>query len=53
LDITIFDEDKLQFYLEQIYDSILFDKAEVMEWESKPTPIKSDYNQSSATSNYS
>ncbi len=44
-DITISDEDKLQFYLKQIYDSNLFDKAEMMEWESKPTAIKFDYNQ--------
>jgi hypothetical protein len=46
-DITISDKDKLQFYLEQIYDydSNLFDKAKMMEWESKPTPIKSNYNQ--------
>jgi hypothetical protein len=44
-DITISDVDKLQFYLEQIYDSNLFDKAKMMEWERKPTPIKSDYNQ--------
>ena len=44
-DITISDEDKLQFYLEQIYDSNLFDKAEMMDWESKPALIKTDYAQ--------
>jgi hypothetical protein len=43
--IMISDEDKLQFYLKQIYDSNPFDKAKMMEWESKPTPIKSDYDQ--------
>ena len=47
-DITISDEDKLQFYLEQIYDSNLFDKAEMMDWESKPTVIKTDYVQAKA-----
>jgi hypothetical protein len=31
-DIMISDEDKLQFYLEQIYDSNLIDKAEMMAW---------------------
>ena len=45
LDITISDEDKLQFYLEQIYDSNLFDKAEMMDWERKPTAIKTNYVQ--------
>jgi hypothetical protein len=30
-DITISGEDKLQFYLEQMYDSNMFDKAEIMD----------------------
>ena len=42
-DITISDEDKLQFYLEQMYDSNIFDKAEMMEWEQQPIITKTDY----------
>ena len=42
-DITISDEDKLQFYLEQMYDSNIFDKAEMMEWEQQPIATKTDY----------
>ena len=40
--ITISDEDKLQFYIEQMYDSNMFDKAEMMEWEQQPINIKND-----------
>jgi hypothetical protein len=42
-DITISDKDKLLFYLEQIYNSNIFDKAKMMEWEQKPSTIKTDY----------
>ena len=42
-DITISDDDKLQFYLEQMYDSNMFEKAEMMEWEQQPINIKTDY----------
>jgi hypothetical protein len=42
-DITISDEDKLQFYLDQIYNSNIFDKAKMMEWEQKPSTTKTDY----------
>jgi hypothetical protein len=42
-DITISDKDKLQFDLEQMYDSNMFDKAEMMEWEQQPINIKTDY----------
>jgi hypothetical protein len=42
-DITVSDEDKLQFYLEQMYDSNMFEKAEMMEWEQQPINIKTDY----------
>ena len=42
-DITISDEDKLQFYLEQMYESNMFDKAEMMDWEQQPINIKSNY----------
>ena len=45
LDITISNEDKLQTYLKYIYDSNVFDKAKMMEWDSKPAPIKSNYEQ--------
>jgi hypothetical protein len=47
-DITISDEDKLQFYLQQIYDSNLFDKAKMMDWERKSSVIKTDYMQAKA-----
>jgi hypothetical protein len=42
-DITISNENKLQFYLEQMYDSNMFDKAEMMDWEQQPINIKTNY----------
>jgi hypothetical protein len=48
-DVTIADEDKLQFYLEQMYDSNHFDKNEILDWEKQPTATKTDYN---AAKNY-
>jgi hypothetical protein len=42
-DITILDKDKLQFHLERMYSSNIFDKAEMMEWEQKPPATKTDY----------
>ena len=45
LGIVISDEDKLQFYLEQIYASNCFDKSEMVTWENKPIIIKDDYTQ--------
>jgi hypothetical protein len=42
--ITISNEDKLQFYLEQMYASNHFDKKEMTEWENKPEAIKNDFN---------
>ena len=39
-DITIADEDKLQFYLEQMYNSNHFKMSEMLDWEKKPTIIK-------------
>jgi hypothetical protein len=42
--ITISNEDKLQFYLEQMYASNHFDKKEMAEWENKPEAIKNDFN---------
>jgi len=41
--VTISNEDKLQFYLEQMYDSNHFEKSKMMDWERKPTIIKSNY----------
>ena len=43
-DITISDKVKLQFYLKQMYDSNMFDKAKMMEWEQQPINIKTDYD---------
>ena len=48
-DVTIPDEDKLQFYLEQMYDSNHFEKSEMLDWEKKPSVTKSDYT---AAKNY-
>ncbi len=45
LGIVISDEDKRQFYLEQIYASNCFDKTEMVSWENKPIVIKDDYDQ--------
>jgi len=42
-DVTIADDDKLQFYLEEIYDSNRFDKQEMLTWEQQPPNIKTDY----------
>jgi hypothetical protein len=42
-DVTIADDDKLQFYLEEIYDSNRFDKQEMLTWEQQPQAIKTDY----------
>ncbi len=47
--VTIADEDKLQFYLEQMYNSNHFDKNEMLDWEKQPTATKTDYN---AAKNY-
>jgi hypothetical protein len=48
-DITISNEDKLQFYLEQMYDFNLFDKSEMMKWEQQDSATKTGYN---LTKNY-
>jgi hypothetical protein len=42
-DIVVPDEDKLQFYLKQMYASIRFDKQEMLEWEKQPDNTKADY----------
>jgi len=43
LGIVISDEDKLHFYLEQIYVLNCFAKTEMVTWENKPILIKDDY----------
>jgi hypothetical protein len=43
-DVTIADDDKLQFYLEEIYDSNCFDKQEMLMWEEPPAATKMDYD---------
>ena len=45
LGVVISDEDKLQFYMEQIYASNCFDKKEMVDWENKPIAIKDDYDE--------
>jgi len=44
LDVTITDDDKLQFYLEEIYDSNHFDKQEILTWECQRTGTKMDFD---------
>jgi hypothetical protein len=38
------DDDKLQFYLEEIYDSNLFDKQEMLTWEREPSATKNNFD---------
>ena len=47
-DVTIADDDKLQFYLEEIYDSNRFDKQEMLTWEQQPANIKTDFDEAKA-----
>jgi hypothetical protein len=42
--IFISNKDKIQFYMEQIYASSMFNKKEMVDWENKPILIKDDYN---------
>jgi hypothetical protein len=44
LDVTIADNDKLQFYLEEIYNINCFNKQEMLTWEQQPAATKMDYN---------
>ena len=41
-DVTIADDDKLQFYLDEIYDSNRFNKQEMLTWEREPAATKTD-----------
>jgi hypothetical protein len=43
LDVTIADDDKLQFYPEEIYNSNCFDKQEMLTWEREPSATKTDF----------
>ena len=44
LDVTITDDNKLLFYLEEIYDSNCFDKQKMLMWEQQPAATKTDYD---------
>jgi hypothetical protein len=44
LGIVISDNDKLQFYMEQIYALNMFDKKEMVNWENKPIVRKDNYD---------
>ncbi len=48
LGIVISNNDKLQFYLEQIYASICFDITEMVTWENMPIIVKDNYTQAKA-----
>jgi hypothetical protein len=48
LGIVISNNNKLQFYLEQIYASNCFNKTEMVTWENKPIIVKADYTQAKA-----
>jgi hypothetical protein len=43
-DVTIADNDKLQFYLEEIYDSNRFNKQEMLTWEQQPQNTKTNFD---------
>ncbi len=47
-DVTIANDDKLQFYLEEIYDSNCFDKQEMLTWEREPAATKTDFTLANA-----
>ncbi len=42
-DITIVGEDKLQFYLEEMYNSNHFDENKMLDWEQQATAVKTNY----------
>jgi hypothetical protein len=42
-DITIADKDKLQFYLEEMYNCNHFNKNKMLDWEKKSTAVISNY----------
>jgi hypothetical protein len=48
MDVTIPDDNKLQFYLEEIYDSNKFDKQDMLTWEQSSAIIKTNFDQTKA-----
>ena len=42
-DVTIPNEDKLQFYLKQMYESNHFDKAKMLDWEKQSVAVKTNF----------
>jgi hypothetical protein len=48
LNATISDYDKLQFYLEEIYDSNKFKKQDMLTWEQSSASIKTNFDQTKA-----
>jgi hypothetical protein len=48
LDVAIPDNDKLQFYPEEIYDSTKFDKQDMLTWEQSSAIIKTNFDQTKA-----
>jgi hypothetical protein len=48
LDVTIPDGDKLQFYLEEIYNSNKFEKQDMLTWEQSSVIIKTNFDQTKA-----
>jgi hypothetical protein len=48
LDITIPGNNKLQFYLEKIYDSNKFNKQDMLTWEQSSAIIKTNFDQTKA-----
>jgi hypothetical protein len=48
LDVTIPDDNKLQFYLEEIYDSNRFNKQDMLTWEQSSAIIKTNFDQTKA-----
>jgi hypothetical protein len=47
-DVTIPDNDKLQFYLKEIYNSNKFKKQDMLTWEQSPAIIKTNFDQTKA-----
>ena len=43
-DVAITNDDKLQFFIKQMYKSNTFDKMEMMTWENQPTATKTDFD---------
>ncbi len=48
LDITILDNNKLQFYLKEIYNDNKFDKQDMLTWEQSSAIIKTNFDKTKA-----